>query len=42
VVGVGPFEREGAVEPFDLPVRLRPVGRSGEFMATVPSATVNS
>ena len=34
VVGIGPFEREGAVETFDLAVGLGPVG-AGELVNDV-------
>ena len=39
--GVGPFRGEGAVEPLDLPVGLRPVGLV-RLCRMVPSAAAKS
>ena len=39
VVGVGPLERESAVEPFDLPIRLGPV-RASVFVGDIPEGVV--
>ena len=41
VVGVGPFEREGAVETFDLAVGLGPSG-AGELVNDVAEGSVEN